>query len=356
MGATVATARTVAAFRNPANGEVLYVLFEQSYESNVYPHTPSWDCRAIGTFDKVMKLVFSSASACEGGMLKSKGGHIQPETYIKSWRLCFANPFQMDDLQFTLKLGGKSMYDCIPDSKVETALANLARAGRQDVADALKAGPVQVSLHRHADIIVALYGVGTGLPLWKLISGLRGLGQSDESLAPAIAKRSVAAPKATVFAIDKQNVVASIDRGPLKHLGWRYSAVGHYVTEIAYPIEMQCSFSAYKLIREFRDQCNEAPELPDSTIITVTPANAEHSYYVENAKKFAVQLGLYASQDQVPATFETTFGVVRELKEEYLLSTLEDSQVQWALAPEAEFGPPGGCVTPAGIAVQQSLF
>jgi hypothetical protein len=96
MGATVVTSKTVAAFRNPKNGDVIYVLFEQSYEKNCYPHTPSWDCRAIGTFEQVFRRVFMSGSSCEGGSLQVRGGNTKPETYIKGWRICFSEPFCLD--------------------------------------------------------------------------------------------------------------------------------------------------------------------------------------------------------------------------------------------------------------------
>lgn len=356
MGATVVTSKTVAAFRNPKNGEVIYVLFEQSFEKNCYPHTPSWDCRAIGTFEQVFRRVFMSGSSCEGGMLQVRGGNTKPENYIKGWRICFSEPFQMDDLEITLKLGGTSMYDTIPDSHVETALAMMERIGRTDIADALKVGPVKVSLHRDIEIIIGLYGVDTNLPVWKVISGLQGLGYADATLAPPVQKRDIAAPSVVAYALDKENVIVSLGGGPLKHMGWRYSAVGQYILDVALPIELQSSFSAYKLIREFRDTCEAAPVLPDSTVVTVTPAKAEHSYYVESAKKLAVKLGLYASVDDVPETYETTVGLVREMKEDYLLSTLQEGQASWALAPTADVEVPHGLVAPAGQALQQSLF
>jgi hypothetical protein len=337
MGATVVTGKTVAAFRHPKTGEVIYLAFEETFEKNVYPHTPSWSPRAIGTFEQVMKVVYGSAAACEGGGLQIRSGHTKPETYLKSWRLCFSEPFQMDDQEITLKLGGDSLYAPIPDKHVDTALATLERIGRHDLADALKSGStVTVSLHRDPDVVLSLYGVDTELSLWKVIRGKHGLGHADETLAPAIAKRDVDMPTAVVYAVDDENVVVSINGGVLKHMGWRYSAVGQYIRNVALPIELQRSFSVYKLIREFRDTCDAAPELPDSTIIAVTPAKGEHSYYVENAKKLAVKLGMFPSVEHVPETYETTFGIVRERSEEYILSTLESEQVTWTLAPDVD--------------------
>jgi hypothetical protein len=356
MGATVVTGKAVAAFRHPTTGEVIYLVYEETYSKNDHPRIPDWGVRAIGTYDQVMKVIYGSAAACEAGMLQSRSGHTQPETYLKSWRIHFSEPFQMADQEIELKLGGDSLYAPIPDKNVDTALATLERIGRQDIAEALKAGStVKVSLHRDTDVVTGLYGVGTGLSLWKVIRGKWGHLYTDEKLAPPIAKRDVAMPVAVSYAVDKDNVVVSIDGGPLKHMGWRYSAVGEYIREVVYPIERQRSFSAYRLIREFRDLCNEAPELPDDTIITVTPAKTEHSYYLGNAKKLAVKLGIFASVEDVPETYETTFGVVRELKEEYLLSTLEDQQVAWTMAPSADVTMLHG-VAAAGQAHQFGLF
>lgn len=356
MGATVVTSKTVAAFRHPTNGQVIYLVYEQTYSKNDHPYVPDWHVRAIGTYDQVMQVLYGSAASCEGGMLQTRSGHMQPETYLKSWRICFSEPFQMADQEIELKLGGDSLFALIPDNHVDTALATLERIGRGDIAAALKGGStVTVSLHRDTDVITGLYGVGTGLSLWKVIQGKNGLLYADETLAPSMAKRSVASPTAVAYAVDKDNVVVSINGGPLKHVGWRYSAVGQFIREVAYPIEMQSSFRAYRLIREFRDLCNSAPELPDNTIITVTPANTEHSYYLSSAKKLAVSLGLAASVEDVPDTYETTFGAVREQSEEYLLSTLEEGQMAWTMAPGVDVAMLHS-VDGAGQAHQLGLF
>jgi hypothetical protein len=356
MSSTIITGKAAAAFRNAKTGEVIYLLFQQSYEPNCHPHFERWTCKMIGNATEALQYVFMMAAYCEGGSYQVKSGMTKPETFIKSWRISLSEPFRMDDLEIELRLGGTSMDDPIPDTQVEASIAALERIGRGDLVEALKVGPVKVSLHGDSDILTALYGVGTNLPLWKVIDGLKGLGYADASLALPLAKRDIKAPRAQVYAVDNHNFVGSIDGGPLKHLGWRDTAVGTYIRDVVCPIELQSSFSCYRLIREFRDACNEAPELPDETAITVTPANAEHSYYVDNAKKLAVKLGLYADADAVPESYETTLGIVRELKEEYLLSALEDQQVQWAIAPSVDVSTLHGMAASGGQVLQQSLF
>lgn len=355
MGATVVTAKTAAAFRNPKNDEVIYLTFEETYEKNCYPHTPYWNCVAIGNYQQVFSRVFASAAACESGSLQTRSGDTKPETYIKSWRISFSEPFQMENLEIELKLGGTSMYDPIPDSQVEMAMATLRKIGRKDIADALLDGPVKVNLHGDVDVIIGLYGVETNLPIWKVIKGLHGLGVADKSLAPPVGKRDIRPPSVLAYAIDDDNIVVGLGSAPLQHWGWRYNAVGQYIRDVAFPIELQSSLSAYKLIQKFRDTCKDAPALPDDTIITVTLTTIEHSCYLDRAKKLAVQLGLVTTVDDVPETYETTFGLVREKNEEYLLSTLSFTQVTWTLPPSVNATMLQGCAA-ASQTPQQSLF
>ena len=73
MGSTVSTGKQVAAFK-ATSGKVMYVLFEETYESNCYPRTPRWSSYMIGELPAVMRHIFRAASSCEGGMLKGAGG------------------------------------------------------------------------------------------------------------------------------------------------------------------------------------------------------------------------------------------------------------------------------------------
>jgi hypothetical protein len=85
MGATVTTGKCAAAFRSN-EGELLYILFERSYEKNCYPHTDHWSAFAFGTREEVLRRAFVGASDCCGGMLQSRSGDIKPENYIESWK------------------------------------------------------------------------------------------------------------------------------------------------------------------------------------------------------------------------------------------------------------------------------
>lgn len=104
MGSAVSTGKLIGAFRRN-DGQPCYVMFEQTYEKNCHPHTPSWSARAIGGVETMLQAFFASAASCEGGMLQGPGGRIiTPESYLAGWLKEMANPVSMRDLWFGLKV------------------------------------------------------------------------------------------------------------------------------------------------------------------------------------------------------------------------------------------------------------
>lgn len=101
MGATVSTGMA-AAIKKTGQGD-LYLLFEETFEKNVYPHTPRWSCVCAGTRDHAIRRIYFSAGSCEGGMLKGKSGDIKPENYIRRWEKVLNAPYEyLGDLTGTL--------------------------------------------------------------------------------------------------------------------------------------------------------------------------------------------------------------------------------------------------------------
>ena len=103
MGATITTGKRAAAFRTNA-GDVRYVLYEQTYCKNTYPHTPRWECGAIGSVEQVLRYVFRGAADCEGGMLRSQSGPLTPEGYIAGWLVELAAPRRIVDREIPLEV------------------------------------------------------------------------------------------------------------------------------------------------------------------------------------------------------------------------------------------------------------
>ena len=170
MGATVTTGKLAAAFRDACDVP-FYLLFEETYEKNVIPHTPRWSCYAMGRIQDVMAAVFRAGAACEGGSLQGSGGRcITSEGYAAGWLKELANPVEFRDMSITLEVSD-SFYATVPSEKLEPAVAALVGIGRSEVADALRAGEsIELSLHAEADLFAAL---GRVVSPWRLIGSGR---------------------------------------------------------------------------------------------------------------------------------------------------------------------------------------
>lgn len=331
MGATITTDKKVAAFVR-ANGDIVYFTFEETYEKNVTPHTPSWGARAVGTYEDVMLSVMRSAAGTEGGGLQTRSGCTTPELYLQSWRRAFKAPVPMPDQEIEIILGGTSFRAPIEDEEVDPAIDALTKIGRQDLIDALRAGPVTLHLHADIDVFIALYGVRTKLSLWKILRYGPPQGSGAEYLAPAKRKAPVMAPALAAYRVDQYNVLVSVAGSRYQHMGWDYSAIGQYILEFVLPLELRCDGAAKSLIGAFRDKLTAAPPLPESTMITVTPAAADTSYRIGSARELAVKLGIAGDKASVPEIYKVTFGDVKAAEAEYQLSTLQASQVEYSLA------------------------
>lgn len=156
MGSTVSTGKLIGAFNGKA-GQPVYVMWEQFYDKNSFPRTPKWNARMIGDIGALLKNIFLCASSCEGGMLQGTGGrYVTPESHIAGWLKELANPVEMADREFELKVG-KYWEAAIPDDSYEKAKARLALIQADHIIKGLEAGGVRVSLHGDSDVLSALY-------------------------------------------------------------------------------------------------------------------------------------------------------------------------------------------------------
>ena len=155
MSSTITTGRVAAAVQAD-NGKKLFLLFEESYSSNVHPHTPSWDCMGLGALPATMETIFDLAASCEGGMLRNRSGRLTPEGYIGSWLKQLANPLVLQRTELHLSVGDGS-YDTIHTSRLNEAVALLAKADRPRQANELHDGrAVTLDLVRDANAVLTL--------------------------------------------------------------------------------------------------------------------------------------------------------------------------------------------------------
>lgn len=334
MGSTVLTNKSAAAFRNPANGKVIYALFEQTYEKNCTPHTPDWGCFAFGEYADVMGRVFLGGSCCEGGSLQSRAGLIKPENYIEAWKRALAKAVTLDNNFVSTSMN---------DEQLELAKKALMRAGLEDQIARL-GGDYTFRLHDDADILLALYGVKGPFSPWKILDHRNGRTLSDTSLAPAAngypGKAKVEAPTIMAYKLDNENRLVKIGDAPFHHAGWQYSAVGAFITDVAYGLEMQCAGSAKKIIPAFRDTLNAAPELPVGVRIAIRRiTEGSSNYSIRETEKLAKIAGARADAER----FVCDLSALAHSKSQHALRALAKNQVEWIMPKPADFRRAHGC-------------
>ena len=267
MGATVTCKKLVAAFAGA--GRVFYVLFEQTYEKNCYPHTPGWSCTYCGGIDGALRRIFRYASSCEGGMLQNRSGWITPEGYIAGWMKEMASPVRMSDCAISLQLGD-SVCASISSGNVDAVCGILDSNGHTVAADAIRGGgQATLALHRDAVVVASLCAT---LAPWRLIQSYVAplLEPRDRSLGynPRLAAGlGVARPAA--FKIDGDNRLLQREDGSWFCAGWQHAIVSDFVKGL-WKVERKEPGSFKKRIQAFRDALKSAEPVPAGAKVVVS--------------------------------------------------------------------------------------
>ncbi|MYM92548.1 hypothetical protein [Duganella vulcania] len=329
MGATVTTGKLASAFKS-MDGKTVYVLFEQTFEKNCYPHTPDWHCTCFGVLEHVMRWIFLAGSNCEGGMLQNRSGHITPEGYIAGWLKELANPVQIANRDFDLK-AGDTFYATIPESRMEQVRVMLSGVGRPEIADHLAAGGTYtVNMYRDAELLCALYKGGSLAP-WRLMNASSaplyaardsGLGYSPEQ------QKCTDASTPAFRKVDRENRLIQRPDGSWFCGGWEYSAVGTFVANL-WRDELATPGCYRKRIKAYRDAITSAPVMTGAIKVFVDlSVPVEEDYYREKLAKLP---------EQVPVVHrDGGFEIIVDSDSELLdrLTRLPSQSVSW-LVPAA---------------------
>jgi hypothetical protein len=331
MGATVITGKRASAFHK-ADGELVYVLFERTYEKNVTPHSDHWSAVSFGSPEAVLRRIFSHAGACCGGMLQSRSGDIKPENFIEAWKRELAHPVPIANTQITLKIS-KSFSAAIPAEKAEAVRLAMIRMGFEKQFEEIEKGGLIVSLHADADLLLALYGEGQLLSPWRIFDAGDCRTVPFDVPIPKAAKDPLAEmPQVRCLAVDSSNRLVSTGADSWRESGWAYSALQHFVTDVAYVRELEFPGFAAKAIPIVRDVLRDPEPVPGETRITVRRDASEGVWHRQSADRLAQLLCLVAEGAQAPEEFSFQFSQLsgeneRDLK--YKLCSLDASQVHW---------------------------
>ncbi|WP_146139391.1 hypothetical protein [Simplicispira suum] len=268
MGATIITDKLVAATKG-ADGKLYYFLYEETYEKNVYPHTPHWGCWYIGTIEGALRRIFLAAGSCESGMLRSRRGDIKPENFVKDWYKELANPVLLSLPNLKMKMHGG--FDAtVPTEKQEFVVAAFKRHGHPDLAQQLLSGGVlSLSFSEHAAMLSEIYN-GNDLGPWRLV---RGTPHSAERTAEYGYKpkpvRHIDLPKPpSIMRVPNGKFLVADEQGAWRNRGEKWEILQDFITscwrtELAEP-------GSYKVrIEALREALDVAPPMPPGMSVAV---------------------------------------------------------------------------------------
>jgi hypothetical protein len=303
MGHYIWTGEAVGAI--PGNrecGENIYLLFTKGCENNISPRTEKWNPQYMGTYEEIVDHAFRLASSAEGGMIRSKGGSVLPETLIARIIKCLESPFQVPRLNIRAKKG-RSLYSAIPQECCEEICERLRDQRQLNLVDALEEhGFVELNTWDDAQAITALSRAGVSL--WTMFH----IDPENYPLVHGYGRKYATGPGQVPSGIEvcrlgMESLVVVFFAGKWR-IYWTYEAVEHFITTVAKLHERQYPGSFKKAIREFRQQCQNAPILGDGAGLRIDPDADSNSWLRGNAKKVAGSLG-------ETGAFTTTLGIIR---------------------------------------------
>lgn len=335
MGATVTCNKSIAAFKNAA-GKHFYLAFEETYEKNVYPHTPRWSCIAFGTYQDVLKRIFAYASGCEGGCLQTRSGMTTPELYLKGWQKVFEKPV-LFCTEYPQKLRIEKYWNTpLPEESWEKAKQVFLNHDREDLVSILSTvgGEISLSLVDDTDLFIDLYGVNGVMSPWRIFSKHQCHTLANEDLRPTKPRGDFSNPKQQ-FLRYGENVFKLMPSNEWQEIGWDYSVVSDYIKSTACEAELASPGIGISLITAFRQQVSNAPKLPMNTKvqITVDPDDIQ-SYKVDYARKFANRNGFDENSDAFTVDFDQL-----HVNERAQVLYLDSKQLKWEI-PVAEVSLP----------------
>ena len=311
MSSTITTGRVVAAVRTD-QGKTLYMLFEQTYSSNVSPQVPSWDCVGLGELPATMRRIFRLASACEGGMLRGRSGRLTPEGYITTWLRELAEP--LVTLYSYVHIGVGNEYSSTFGAKqLNEAIEVLTRHNRAEQASELRdTGTVTLDLKKDADALLALQEE-LRLDACQLIRerhvDSQRFSQRDPSLGhhPAKGRRpSLSLPEAMKVGRDAR--LFKKDDGEWQCGGWEYDLVSKYVRSL-WKDELECPGHHHKKIKAYRSALQRAQDAPEGIMVEIDASRAEERHTVDQIERIRRETGNGQGVFRVPVTPETEFGL-----------------------------------------------
>jgi len=258
MGATVCTSIRASYFRRQ-DGRLVVVVEEQGYEKNVYPHTPRWSVRFVGSVEQAVALIFDSASCCEGGLLQGPSGAIRPEGYIRKGLEALRNARPISQ-HATFHVYGTGWYRVLDEENADrrdAVLSVLRAALPAELVEAILKGGEAFFVREHGDLLADL---AQHVRPWRMLrDGVRF--DADAPVLDALVEASAAGLPEVRNPMTEQvyRVEDGSHRGTIAMpcedgryaLESGYVAIADFVKQ-AWPLEIRTPGAGVKAIRAYR--------------------------------------------------------------------------------------------------------
>ena len=319
MGSTIVAARKVAALET--KGTVFYALFESTYESNVFPQTPSWSCRYFGTAEGCMRRIICDAAVAEGGMLKEHSGWVSPSAYIKHWRDELERPVPLVCTEVSAAFG--------------TGFYSIKADKRQGVEEILNRHGLAVGLNNNfvIDLKVSPEALQELLaanlfPAWYVFD-VKDAGKDVDvrlGYTPRQRKADVLPLPVQVVYLDMKNKEERdywIVRGESRAepSGWAYSTIEKLISEYAVLAERDNPGSAEAMIRVIRETVKNAQALPDHQPVSIYRDRGSYAWNQSCFDELAKKLQRACSE------ISTTVGEILQSDAAYYFKQLPEQMV-----------------------------
>lgn len=332
MGSTVTTRQMITAFESSQGPR--YIAWSKDYEKNVFPHVPTWSCRAIGRFEDVLDRIFRDLPSCENGMLQGPLGWITPEEHLADWYEAFRQPRLQPECTVSVTFW--------PTSEKYAEVCNALRAIRREDLLSAEGAPlgIELSLYLESDEISALFGLGGVFPAWRALDAnwarmAEGY-EVEETLARNIVLQTPdprTLPELQVRKLDGEMALYSFEGAPYISArgGWASDVIPELLSEHLMKSELQAPGFLKVALPVYRAIVRDAvPADVDTTILTVARPPADQVWATENALKL-YRATIDQQAQTLPDRFTTTLLKVFRHDAVNELHWLDPIYVSWAV-------------------------
>jgi hypothetical protein len=273
MGATIFTNQAVNVLQT-ASGPA-FLLFEETYEKNCYPHTPRWGCVGIGRRDDVLRSIFNRAASTEGGMFRPQSRMTTADAYIPRWDRALKNAISIQSRQVSVGKHTMPMLwagETPPPPMTDEVYGPLDPSQAKDWEDGKS---ITLDLESDFETIVWLWRTKR-LSLWKVfkhdLSG-HALDMSGEIFYPAAPKERHRPLPEFVRLFDSDSQLYLKDGTLLVAVGDDYEVMRKYVSEYA-ETEIRRPGHWKSNLRAYRKHIHSTPVLDQSLVLNaLVPMN-----------------------------------------------------------------------------------